>query len=358
MRFFIRTDASAEMGTGHVMRCLTLADELRKNKHEVWFIYKKMPIHFIHLFESKGINYFRYETITQDDGSVEDARSMTLKLMQLQVSYSNMDWLIIDHYGIDHIWEDIVRPIFSNIMVIDDLANRRHTCELLLDTNLSDVTGKRYDGLVSKETIKLLGPEYALLREEFGYERSQMLASDRILTVKPRNVLVCFGGTDPTNETFKVIRAIEHYILQDDSIVVTVVLGKANPHIKIIENQYTNHKQIRLCIQPSSMALEMVRSHFAICGGGTMTWERYCMGLPAIVIAIADNQVNVAKQGDLRGIDRYIGESENVTEEEILSNFQNIVANFKDLKQARQLALEIVDGQGAVRVMNALEGIK
>lgn len=347
MRFFIRADASEMIGTGHVMRCLTLADELLKDWHEVIFIIRQMPEYFVNLMKKKGISLIRLDS-NHSVGSIEDANSI-VEILQSNFVITLEDCLIIDHYDIDHKWEFVLKQTIYKIVVIDDLANRKHMCTILLDTNLYDTPEQRYTGLVSTQTRKLLGPQYALLREEFSEVRNHMVKSE-ICSREPTNILICFGGTDPTNETTKVINALELLLNCSTKFELTVIVGRTNPNIQSIQEKCNNSKNIRFLIQPPSMALEMSRSHIAVCGGGTMTWERYCMGLPALVIAIADNQIGIAQQGEKRNIDRYLGESQFVSVQRIQKELITYLDYPQLVEIKRQMAMALVDGEGAKRV--------
>jgi len=348
MKFIIRVDASETIGTGHIVRCLTLANELRKMLHDVVFIVRQMPDYFVKLIKDSGFLYISYNS-NYAVGSTEDAYS-TLELFRKKIHISLEDCLIIDHYMIDSTWESILKSMFIKIMVIDDLANRQHECTILLDTNLYENPEQRYKGLVPIQTRKLLGPQYALLREEFATVRSQ-LSHNQMSTESITNILICFGGTDPTNETMKAISALEDLLSFNMGIELTVIMGGANPNIQRIQEKCRGLKGIRLLIQPPSMALEMSKSNIAVCGGGTMTWERYCIGLPALVIAIADNQIGIAQQCEKRKIDKYLGEScfvsEDILSKEVLAYLSSPQY---DKKVRQEAAMSLVDGKGVSRV--------
>ncbi|WP_040952420.1 UDP-2,4-diacetamido-2,4,6-trideoxy-beta-L-altropyranose hydrolase [Gorillibacterium massiliense] len=349
MKFFIRTDASALIGTGHIMRCLTLANQLKRYNYEVTILYRQMPSHFIQTFDENGFSSIH---LMNNDplGSSLDALYVT-KIIQMHSEISKSDWLIVDHYGIDWVWEAEFEGVFGSILVIDDLANRKHQCTLLLDANLYQNYESRYNHLLHCTAKQLLGPKYALLREEFLIERNKETNRDEEGSL---HLLVCFGGTDPTNETLKVLHALQPLLEDTNKLKVKVILGQANPNISVIQSKCHMLKNTKLLIQPASMAREMATSDLAICGGGTMTWERYCMGLPAITIAIADNQVELAKEGQGQGIDLYLGESQAVTEEDIRSCFINLFNGVEHFRNASKLAMELVDGRGAERVTQLL----
>ncbi|MFC4388311.1 UDP-2,4-diacetamido-2,4,6-trideoxy-beta-L-altropyranose hydrolase [Gracilibacillus marinus] len=288
----IRVDASVTIGTGHVMRCLVLADDLSEHGVDVLFICRKTKGNLISIMESKG---YKVKTVGLDIEARE-----TIAILQTIVS---IDLLIIDHYGIDEQWEKRVRPYVKKLMVIDDLANRPHCCDLLLDQNELPNKEERYAHLVPTTTEKLLGLHYLLLRKEFrdfpGRKKSVHSIS---------NVLVSFGGSDPTNETMKVMQAIHRL---DVSIVV--VVGSSYPYYQQLVQQYLEWDKIIILKQTSNMAEWMRKADIAIGAGGTSTWERVYMELPTITIDIADNQTEILRHTSKLGIISHMGKSDEVT---------------------------------------------
>lgn len=351
MRIFIRADASEIIGTGHVMRCLTLANQITRHHSyiDVIFIYSSMPDHLHEVITDKNYVGINIQS-SYEIGSLEDAGYVADKLATKFI-INESDWLIIDHYQIDSTWESVLGKLIANILVIDDLANRMHRCNVLLDPNLYDNYETRYDELVPQNTLKLLGPKFTLLREEFSLTRNSQLHRE---TSAIQRILICFGGTDPTNETIKVLAAIEPLLIGSFNFEVTVIAGKANPNISAIRAKCEKTPGTELLIQPESMALEMAKSDLAICSGGTLTWERYCMGLPAVTIAIADNQIQVAKTGQDMGIDLFLGESKAVLEKDIRSGLFKLLNDTEHVRKASKLAMEVIDGRGTERVAELL----
>jgi UDP-2,4-diacetamido-2,4,6-trideoxy-beta-L-altropyranose hydrolase len=181
-KILIRTDASVQIGTGHVMRCLTLADELRGRGAEVIFVCREFDGNLCGYIEEKGYIVHRLpvsDATEQGDQNIEIGLKHTAWLgadCQTDVEQveeiikdleSPPDWLVVDHYALDERWEECLRSYCKKIMVIDDLADRPHNCDLLLDQNFYENLESRYDGLVPPQCKKFLGPKYALLRPEF-----------------------------------------------------------------------------------------------------------------------------------------------------------------------------------------------
>jgi UDP-2,4-diacetamido-2,4,6-trideoxy-beta-L-altropyranose hydrolase len=283
MKVCFRTDASTNMGTGHVLRCLTLADQLRHIDAEISFICRQMPGNMIEYIKEKGFSVHLLQPNAADHSMNPefDAR-YTLEILQEQ---GLIDWLIVDHYSLDCQWENQMRPYTLRIMVIDDLANRAHDCDLLLDQNLFSNLEIRYDSLVSSHCLKLLGPKYALLRPEFREARHRL----RERKGKVERILLFFGGSDPTNETEKALKAIQ--LLNRSDLFVDVVVGHANPHRNKIEQLCSQHHHLHYHCQIKNMAELMTQADFSIGAGGSTTWERCYLGLPAITVVVAENQL-------------------------------------------------------------------
>lgn len=197
---------------------------------------------------------------------------------------------MVDHYSLDEKWEKQIRPFTKEVMVIDDLANRPHDCDLLLDQNYYLNMGSRYNGLVPSHAKLLLGPQHVLLREEFKEARKYI----KPFNGKVERLFIFFGGSDPTNETEKVLRAIKP-LVQKYRLKADVVVGNTNPKKEVIEALCTEITGVSYQGQINNMAELMARADLAIGAGGATTWERIYLQLPSIVITVADNQIEIAK---------------------------------------------------------------
>lgn len=287
----IRVDATSQIGTGHFMRCLTLADELKQHGAEIRFISRDLPQHLGEMLKLKGfefISLLQSNNVEQLDNLAHSKWLGTSQAEDAQASIDalsdkNWDWLIVDHYALDTRWETKLRESAKKIMVIDDIADRQHNCDLLLDQNYYADMEARYIGKVPTHCQLLLGPRYALLRDEFKKWREQ---------VKPRtgsvkSILIFFGGVDSDNYTGQTLDALNEINLEN--IHIDVVIGAQHPYRSAIETIYI--KQSYTChVQTDNMAELMATADLAIGAGGTATWERCCLGLPTLVFCIADNQ--------------------------------------------------------------------
>jgi UDP-2,4-diacetamido-2,4,6-trideoxy-beta-L-altropyranose hydrolase len=298
MNVAFRTDSSLQIGYGHLMRCLTLADELRQHGADIVFVCREHPGNMIGLIEAKGYSVVR---LTQTEAEYVEAPEDLAHAAWLGVAWQqdasdtitavrdvHPQWLIIDHYALDRRWEQMLRPYVGKIMAIDDVADRPHDCDLLLDQNLYEGMETRYDNLVPKSCHKLLGPKYALLRPEFAAARKNLRERDG----QVKRVLVSFGGVDPTNETEKALQALTGNDLQFD---VDVVVGGGNLHKEQIQKICAANDRFHYHCQVDNMAELMAAADLAIGAGGATTWERCFLGLPSIVLVLADNQKQAAE---------------------------------------------------------------
>lgn len=314
MNFLIRTDASAKIGSGHVMRCLTIAIELRKKGHEVFFWMKELPGDMRAFVQSKG-----FAVITE---------------------MNNADICIIDHYDIDIEWERKIRPFVKKIVVIDDLANRKHDCDLLLDQNVVPNYEHRYDDLVPVHCIKLLGPRYLIMRNEFIRERKSLPNKEGVVN----RLLIFMGGSDPTSETLKVLKALAQYQVFKH---VDVVVGNSNPNKAEIAGiclkaGYHFHCQI------DYLASLMERADFSIGAGGSATWERCFVGLPSSSTIVAENQHISTETAAELGVILNLGWHEQVTEDTYLDLLRSLKSEKDLLENMRNAGLKLTEQPGGV----------
>jgi len=290
LKVAFRAESSAAIGTGHVMRCRALQEALA----------------------TRG-------AVVVSPGE-------------------QSDWLVVDHYSLDETWEKQQRQKAARIAAIDDLADRKHDCDLLLDQNFFPDAASRYDGLVPARCRKLLGPRFALLRKEFSTTRRNLRERNGIV----RRILVSFGGIDAGNETSKVIS-----LLKPLRLAVDVVAGAANPHANRIAREcaeagFTFHRQA------TNMAELMAAADLAVGAGGSTTWERCALGLPTLQVAIAPNQEALSVALADAGLVTFLGGS--ITVEAI----KDAINNPEKLQQQSERMKALVDGEGAKRVAAAL----
>lgn len=340
----IRADASVAIGTGHVMRCLSLAEALNTLGTKPTFACRNLPGNLNGYIEHQG--YCVYPIPLDENRSwEEDAMHMQRAIAD---SGENPDWIIADHYGLDARWESALRPLTRHIMVIDDLADSPHDCDLLLDQNIYAGQEAAYAKLIPPHATQLLGPHYALLRREFAQMRA---------TAKPRDgslkrILVFFGGSDPSNETEKALAALSAPDLA--GIALDVAVGTSNPHRDRIRNLCAARPNITFHCQISNMAELMARADLSIGAGGSATWERLALGLPALVTAVADNQVENMQMIDKLGVAIGLGMAQYLSVEALSRAIRELLSAPRTLGAMSKKALGMVDAAGAERVANFL----
>ena len=356
MKILIRTDSSVQIGTGHVMRCLTLADELRGRSAKVVFVCREFVGNLCGYIEEKGYVVRRLPVSDSPEQDVEadlkhaawlgadwqtDARQVEEIIKALE---SPPEWLVVDQYALDERWEGYLRSYVKKTMVIDDLADRSHDCDLLLDQNFYDNLESRYDGLVPSRCKKLLGPQYALLRPEFREARKNLRKRDGHV----KRILIFFGGSDPTNETAKALEAVR--MLNRPDIAVDVVVGSANPYREAIDRDCKAMSGCNFYCQLSNIAELMASANLAIGAGGATTLERIYMGLPSIVITVAENQETSIQAQAHHGHLIYAGRNHDVTTDKLRIILSSLSP--KILQEMSKRTIKITGDLGTERVVS------
>jgi UDP-2,4-diacetamido-2,4,6-trideoxy-beta-L-altropyranose hydrolase len=337
MRFLFRADASVDTGSGHVVRCAALAHELAKAGHETRFICRDLPGNLNHWLEAQRLR-LTLLTGPQPPAETEDARAC-----RDAIGGGQVDWVVVDHYGLGAAWERAMADMAS-IFAIDDLG-RPHACRVLLDENPSNVTHRLYAKMVPADCEVLLGPDFALVRPEFAALRAASLRRDR---TEIRRLLVFMGGSDPFNETAKALAGIARAGLPD--MAVDVVIGGNNRHRRAVERACGDLRRATLHVQTPRMAELMAAADCAICSAGNVTWERCVLGLPALVTIMAANQAAAAETEDVGH--QLLGWREALS----ANDYAYALAGLDPAKLNRmsRAAANICDGKGAERVAHRL----
>ena len=352
----IRVDASVKMGSGHVMRALTLAQSLRGNGWTCFFFCRLHVGHLVDLIEANGFKVHRLPAIQNAKqfaneklhhaewlgvSQEQDAKDCIERLSE------PLSWLIVDHYGLDSRWERYLRPYTGKVMVIDDLADRVHDCDILLDQNLYSNSAARYWDLIPNSCISLLGPTYALLREEFALERHRLNPRGG----KMERLLIFFGATDPMALVLKAVEAVA--ALGKEGVWVDVIAGTLNAQKEEISKKCSEYG-FHYFEQVSNIASLMAKADVAIGAGGTTVWERCCLGLPSIVSSVAKNQEEGVRFQAEAGLIFHC-EPDDYFEATLRSLLTQLHYSPERLFEMGNRGLEIVDGNGSSRVVDALE---
>lgn len=291
MKVAFRVDSGPRIGNGHVMRCLNLAELLRRDGVEVSFICRDDPRSLTDRLEQSGFDVLRLpaaEVVSpgpHDSGLMHQAvQDADAKATLAALQSTGLDWMIVDHYQLGREWESAIRLSAEHVLAIDDLA-RSHDCDVLLDQNwFGESTGDRYRGRVPATCRTLLGPRFALLGREYPVLRAVLPPRGG----EVRRVLVCMGGSDPGNQTATVLQALS--ALPFAHLAIDVVVGENHPDPAGIEARMPEFQCLNIYRNVDSLAGLLARADLAIGAGGITTWERACLGAPSIVTAIAHNQ--------------------------------------------------------------------
>jgi UDP-2,4-diacetamido-2,4,6-trideoxy-beta-L-altropyranose hydrolase len=360
MKIVFRVDASVNIGSGHVMRCLALAIGLRENGSVCCFVCREHPGNLLKYIEDQGFKVVALPIVDKNYSKEVSDLNRYSEWLGCHWSYDAIctkefldqfqpDWLIIDHYGLDIYAERILQRKGQKIMVIDDLANRHHKCDLLLDQNYFNSVTDRYKGIVPDKCTILLGPKYVLLRSEFTEYRQK--ASPRKGDVK--RVFICFGGTDPDNLTGLIIDAFSLPLL--NNLKVDVVIGSNNLNRENLENRIFANSNINLHVQIDYIANLMSQADIAIGATGSTTWERMCLGLPALVIIAGENEKNIAIELDNINFIKLL-DIKNIHSPELLEKEIFNYINKNDERHSQSLKImDMVDGKGVSRVIRELQ---
>ena len=353
MKFLFRVDASLSIGTGHVMRCLALARKLKKNNCEIEFISRKHEGNIIKKIRENGFKVYELEVVESPKFQNRHNHSSFLGASQIQDAEAckqkilgrHYDWFVIDHYSIDSVWEKELKPFYDKLIVIDDLADRKHISDILIDQTFLREE-KAYKKIVPKSCTLLLGPEYALLREEFSKYRNLSLKKRE--NSKLDQIFINLGGTDLDNYTRDILRILSKIKLPHAKI--KVVIGSNSPHTEKIISEAAELPNCEVLVDVQNMAELMSESDIAIGASGSSTWERCSLGLPTIQIPVANNQFEISKKLS----EHNVVESIDMVDE--IPALLETAAEWMSDKSKK--SSEICDGNGCSRVLHEMKDHK
>ena len=359
IRIAFRVDSSIKMGSGHLMRCLTLANKLREYGAEICFVTREHSGHMIGRLDEASYSVCTLPPPLEDQAGYSDDYAEWLGVTQDQdaaetitaLNGQDYDWLVVDHYGLDIQWEARLRPLVKNILVIDDLANRLHDCNVLIDQNYFGATTEtRYKKWVSNYCKRLLGPRFALIHSDYALMRNYSFSRNEVT----QRVLVFFGASDQANHTKKLLEALNHPDLMD--LVVDVVIGVNHPDPASIASMVLKRAGANIHQNLPSLINLMVRADLFIGAGGATTWERMALGLPSLVISIAENQRQFTHILTENGFQFSPPSGSLATTEEWSEVILYLRKNPLLVKQVVNKVKELVDGQGVARVVRIICG--
>lgn len=355
----VRADASIRIGSGHVMRCLTLADALADAGATCRFVMRAHDGHLAELVRARGhAPVLLPPGDGRNDGATAhadwlgtdwetDAREVCEALAGRPV-----DLLVIDHYALDRRWQSAVRDRATHRMALDDLADRPHDVDLLVDQNFGACAAD-YAALLSPDTVRLIGPRYALLRPEFSAAREhcRTVPADRPL----RHILIAMGGTDADNISERLLGRLDAAELTPGA-AITVVLGNGAPHVDAVRARAVGMRYpTQLLVGVADMSRIFAAADLCIGATGGMSWERCCLGLPTLMVVLAANQARAAQALARAGAGLLAGDIRQAGWEERFDAQLRAAFDPRLRDTLRQRSLEICDGRGAGRIVEAVE---
>ena len=344
MKIVFRVDASGEVGFGHLSRCLNLAEVLRGRGNEICFICRDDESQSFRVLEDRLFATVLLPSLAAGEvcNQQQDADQTIEALNGIRP-----DWLVVDNYELDKQWEQIMRPHAAKIAVIEDLPGRQHDCELLLDQNYSDRSNEAFRGQVPDACELLLGPRFALISEEFRRVRE--------IKTKPvselQRILVFCGGSDPQNLTQRVIDELS--IVELSNVAIDVVIGGQN---KNFNREALRKLKPNFEIRDAGVEFAQIirRADLTIGAGGTTTWERMCLGVPSVVVSIAENQNPACEKLGRDGLINYLGAQASLKPGVIRAAVLEVVSSYSSVFDQIAKGQILVDGRGCERVAEVM----
>jgi|CXWL01.1.fsa_nt_gi UDP-2,4-diacetamido-2,4,6-trideoxy-beta-L-altropyranose hydrolase len=362
MNVTFRTDASLTIGHGHVMRCLALAETLCEHGARVSFVCREDDGHLCDRIEQRGFIVCRL-SVSKPGTQVGDIPTFWTELeypweedvdltsAALDTLGEKPDWLVVDHYGLDTRWETALRPYAQRVMVIDDLANRTHNCDALLDPTYRE-TAERYRGLLPSRACYLCGSQYALLRPQFRRQRQPFERT--FPRVEDSRVHVFFGGTDLGSYAVRFSRLLLDHV---KGVTTCAVLSRSctqYDQLRLLAGECPGRFSWKVDVQ--DMAASMANCDFALGAPGGATWERACIGLPTVYLAVSSSQAAILERLSLNGLCVYLGMADEVSDHAFVDGMKSFFADRSKLEAMRTQGMRAVDGNGVVRIATFLEG--
>jgi len=327
-----RCDASPHIGLGHLMRCLSLAEELTRRNNQCYFLSKTTEKTLIQKILKTKSTYLH---LALDLNICNDAK----KIIELSAE-KKINWTVIDHYDIDSDYLKSLKTKKLQILSIDDTAEIYYPSDIVVNQNIG---AKKLNFSADKNTRLLLGPKYVLMRDEI-LKREKKINNNKV-----KKILITLGGTDKDNFILTILKTLSHI---DENIEYLVLLGHFNPFYACLKKYSKKTKQkIHLIKKPENIADVYLESDIAISAGGSTCYELAYYGIPNIIITIADNQLNIAKELDKKNVSIYIGRKEDFSSKKLSENILKLINDNSLRRKMRTNGMNLVDGKGKKRIV-------
>ncbi len=326
--FVFRVDSSINIGSGHVSRCINYALYLKKLGNNVSFVCRelngniihkiklnKIKVHILNLRQNnklkkkRNYNKFLGDTLKND---LEDTISVIKR-------FDKVDLLIIDHYWINYSWQKLIKNYVNKILVIEDLYNRKHYCDFLLNYNNFSNAKKIYSKLNNKNTRLLLGPKYLLLPKDY-YSNYNRIDLNKI------KIFIFFGHSDNNNLTIKVLRYLIN--IKNFNFFYNIAIGEESRKLKLIKKLFGKSKNYKIFVQTKNIKKVLLNSHLAVGSGGFNSFERIRLCVPSIVISNAANQNWVCKFLSNKKLIEYLGNEKSINKSVFENKIKELIYNY------------------------------
>lgn len=356
MRVLFRVDSGIGIGMGHVSRCLALAHSLRRRGAECIFVQRPHAGSNAGLIRAAGFAVTALpppkEAVTDGmdyrawlgapvEEDAEHTRALTERV--------EASWLVVDHYGADAAWETRAKPHAARLLAIDDLADRPHACDMLLDQNFFNAPRKRYVGRIADGTLGLFGPMYALLRPEYASARPAAPPTGRTVT----RAFVFYGGGDPGGETERAVRVLTD--VDGARIPADVVVSVGNREPERLDRLANDHGAVDLHGPRTHLADLLAHAQLGLGAGGVTALERCTLGVPAVVTTIATNQIAVTQALAEAGACLFAGRREDMTDKRLSKQVASLLFDRESRDRIVRNAWLMTDGRGAERTAEVLK---
>jgi UDP-2,4-diacetamido-2,4,6-trideoxy-beta-L-altropyranose hydrolase len=343
---FIRADATPQIGTGHIMRCIALAQAWLDKGGKVIFLSHCDSETLRHRIINEGFDLIPIEKPFPDPSDLTQTLNVLKRHALCSIPHAS-PWLVLDGYHFTPYYQKAIRENGHKLLVIDDMAHLDHYhADILLNQNIH---APKLNYPCDKDTIQLLGCDYTMLRKEFLKYRNW----NRQIPEKAKKILVTMGGSDPDNVTLKVIEAIKS--LNMPELDVQVIDGPSNPNLRILKASMLHAPcPMRLLYNASNMPELMAWADLSISAGGSTCWELAFMGVPSLTVVIAENQRDVAKGLERAEIFKTVGWYKAMNNDVLVTRLSSLIRDKKLREKESRLGRQLIDGKGAKNIVQAL----
>lgn len=351
-----RVDSGSKIGIGHVRRCANLATSMKNSGIECVFVCLDLPNNISNFLRENGFRVYTTDISVKELGWVGSYTDQYHGLGDKTFSHADQlatgkiidsikpSLIIVDHYFLAQKWETHFKQKGIAIVVIDDLANRPHNCDILIDQNFFGSEARnRYKNLVPAHSKKLFGPSYALIERKYANSRNLKKFDEG-----DTKVLISLGGSDPDNVTGLILQ----FLLDSNlpNLSYKVVLGPSNIFRKEIETQLSDAANFKIFYSPESLFDLTHESDIVIGAGGSSTWERMALGTPSLIVGIAENQMEISQFLADKGLIIYLGKSEELNSANFTYEFKKLLSSHSKRHTMAQQNKKLVDGLGTEKV--------